>query len=394
MKTGGTDGFGGGGGGGGSGSLLGAGDEFSARGRWRRFRRALFAAVCVMGVVVLMILTVGDDVDQGNLKAIAALALLWTAATSFVWWRADGEGFAALLVRRTFRRAVFRAALVPVYLGFVAFWLASYAHFEGSDEFSTTNPATDAEHFQTYGDLRTWLLLAGIALGLVEPLLWRAWARSRPVRDELPRALEQKAYLDSRPRWIADKNGSARVVGAVGRPLDPVVRKRAEQPSSNPIEVRPSSSDVRAGQRRLVEGRRRAEGWWTYVALAWDGTALTVTDAWCDVQDLPLSRIDGETTHIVEIVWSGVRREGYEALDVTRSGGYDWILFLDRLGRQYARMPSLGFTSEHIARIAGAAGLRYSQYEFGEWPGRNLGRGKPGIRLFPPTHATMVLGIR
>lgn len=62
----------------------------------------------------------------------------------FVWRRAEGEGFAALLLRRRFRRTVHRSALVLIYLGFIAFWLASYAYSEATDEFATANPATGA----------------------------------------------------------------------------------------------------------------------------------------------------------------------------------------------------------------------------------------------------------
>lgn len=386
------DGAGGTGGGGGFGSLLGAGtDDFSGRrGRWRkRFRRALPAIVCVVGVVVLLVSTVGDDVDQGNLKGIPALALLWTAATYFLWRRADGEGFAALLLRRRFRRAVYRCALVLIYLGFVAFWLASYAHFEATDEFATTNLATDTSHFQTYGDLRTWLMLAGVALALVEePLLWRAWPRS--AHAALHSALVQKAYAEAKPEWIARKYGFDPGVGAVGRP-NAVVSKPAKEPGSAPLQMRPTRTDARHGQRLRAEDKRWAENWWTNALLDWDGEKLTVTDAGGIRRDLPLQRADGDATHIAEIVWSGVRREGYETLDVTRSLEHDWIFFLDAAGRQYARMPGLGFTSERVVRIAQAAGLAYHRYDLGV--GALRGTSLPFL-LFPPRRETLILGIR
>ena len=50
---------------------------------------------------------------------------------------------------------------------------------------------------------------------------------------------------------------------------------------------------------------------------------------------------------------------------MTRSLQYDWILSLDGVGRQYARMPGLGFISERVVWIAQAAGLEYHRYELG-----------------------------
>lgn len=149
--------------------------------RRRRWVRVLPSIVCLLGAVFLMAAIGGADVDQGNLWAIPALALAITAATLPAWWRGGSGDPWEGQARRVFRlhwRLHLRATILLGYVSLAFLWIASYAHFEGTDEYGTTNPATDVAHYNTYSTLSLWFLVAAAIPVLVSPLTWRLWPRS------------------------------------------------------------------------------------------------------------------------------------------------------------------------------------------------------------------------
>lgn len=151
--------------------------------RRARLRRASPSIVCVAGAVVLLALIGDADVDSGNLWAIPALALVWTAATVPAW-RSGGRRYGfesqALRLRRLHIRMHVRGTILLVYASLGLLWAASYAHFEWSDEYGTTNPAADSAHYSSYDAWSLWLLAAAAVPLLVLPLTWRLWPS--PVR--------------------------------------------------------------------------------------------------------------------------------------------------------------------------------------------------------------------
>jgi membrane protease YdiL (CAAX protease family) len=149
--------------------------------RRRRWVRVLPSIVCLLGAVFLMAMIGNADVDQGNLWAIPALALAITAATLPVWWRGGSgdplEGQARRVLRLHWRLHL-RASILLGYVSLVFLWIASYAHFEYTDEYDTTNPVTDGAHYDSYSTLSLWFLVAAAIPVAVSPLTWRLWPRS------------------------------------------------------------------------------------------------------------------------------------------------------------------------------------------------------------------------
>ncbi|WP_034263412.1 hypothetical protein [Actinospica robiniae] len=163
------------------GGLGSFGGELSERKRGR-LRRASPSIACLVGAVVLLALIGDADVDSGNLWAIPALALMWTAVTIPAWRRGGGPrdafGPQALRLRRLHTRVHFRATILLAYASLALLWVASYAHFEWSDEYDTTNPATDSAHYSSYAGWSLWLLAAAAVPLLVQPLTWQLWPRA------------------------------------------------------------------------------------------------------------------------------------------------------------------------------------------------------------------------
>lgn len=145
-----------------------------------RLRRTLPSIVCVLGAIVLLALIGDADVDSGNLWAIPALALVWTAVTIPAWRRGGGGprdafGPMAFRMRRLHTRVHFRATILLAYASLGMLWAASYAHFEWSDEYDTTNLSTDSAHYSTYAGWSLWLLAAAAVPLLLQPLTWQLW---------------------------------------------------------------------------------------------------------------------------------------------------------------------------------------------------------------------------
>lgn len=151
--------------------------------RWGRLRRATPSIICAAGAVVLLACIGDADVDSGNLWAIPAAALVWTAVTVPAW-RSGGRRYGfegqALRLRRLHTRIHVRATILLVYASLGLLWAASYAHFEWSDEYDNTNSAVDSSHYSTYNGWSLWLLAAAAVPLLVIPLTWRLWPS--PVR--------------------------------------------------------------------------------------------------------------------------------------------------------------------------------------------------------------------
>jgi hypothetical protein len=164
-----------------------------------RLARATPSVVCVLGAVVLMAMIGGSDVDQGNLYAIPAATLAWTAVTFPVWYRGVARSQAegrARRVLRLHRRVHLRVGLVLLYASAVLLWMASYAHFEGSDEYSTTSNSADTAHYNTYSGWSLWLFLAALLVVLMTPLTWR-------LRPRSVRMAAREALLSARQDRIA-----------------------------------------------------------------------------------------------------------------------------------------------------------------------------------------------
>ena len=97
---------------------------------------------------------------------------------------------------RVFRlhwRLHLRATILLGYVSLVFLWIASYAHFEYTDHYNTTNPVTDGARYDTYSTLSLWFLVAAAIPVLVSPLTWRLWPRS--VRMEVRATRAQAKYV-------------------------------------------------------------------------------------------------------------------------------------------------------------------------------------------------------
>jgi membrane protease YdiL (CAAX protease family) len=176
--------------------------------RQRRWLRVLPSIVCVLGAVFLMAMIGGADVDRGNLWAIPALALAITAATIPVWWRGRPRGAWEGQAMRVFRlhwRLHLRATILLGYVSLMFLWIASYAHFEYTDQYGTTNPVTDSAHYDTYSTLSLWFLAAAAIPVVVSPLTWRLWPRSVRMAVREARA-EAKFVLGKAPTPIYPPN--------------------------------------------------------------------------------------------------------------------------------------------------------------------------------------------
>lgn len=176
--------------------------------RRRRWLRVLPSIVCLLGAVFLMAMIGDADVDRGNLWAIPALALAITAATIPVW-RRGGSGDQwegqAMRVFRLHWRLHLRATILLGYVSLVFLWIASYAHFEYTDQYNTTNPVTDGAHYNTYSTLSLWFLVAAAAPVVVSPLTWRLWPRSVRMAVRETRA-EARYVLGKAPTPIYPRN--------------------------------------------------------------------------------------------------------------------------------------------------------------------------------------------
>ena len=167
-----------------------------------RLRRVVPSILCLLGAIVLLALIGDADVDSGNLWAIPALALVWTAVTIPAWRSGrsprDAFGGQALRMRRLHNRLHFRATILLVYASLAMLWAASYAHFEWSDEYDTTNFATDSAHYSSYAGWSLWLLVAAAIPLLLQPITWRLWPTPVRLAVREAKAAARDAKLNAR----------------------------------------------------------------------------------------------------------------------------------------------------------------------------------------------------
>jgi hypothetical protein len=144
---------------------------------------------------------IGDaDVDTGNLFAIPAGALAFTAVTLPAWRRGrSGRTLdePPMRVLRLHWRLHLRASIVLFYAGLVPLWIASYAHYESTDQYSITNVATDTARYNTYSTWSMWLLIAAAIPVVVSPLTWRLWPA--PVRKAVREARAARIFFQPAP---------------------------------------------------------------------------------------------------------------------------------------------------------------------------------------------------
>jgi hypothetical protein len=336
-------------------SLSGASEGVRALGR-RGFRvssrvlRVLPQALCGLAAIVAFRLGGGWDVVGGCLG--------WTAVTGNLWRAGGGAGFGSVLVRRRARRVACRVGIVLVYAGICAVSVAA---------------------------VRDGLLAGAVGVVLVEPVVWRAYPG--PLRDAYQRARIQMAVAEAEPKWLGQRYGFDPGQGAVGRP-GPVDFLEPSLPGG-PMTQRPSVPVAEATGGLLASEAAGLATWWRYGRIAWDGAVLSVTDAHIQTTVLPLHRDDGAPDHVAEIVWCSIYRSewsGTAAASLRRNR----VLFLDTAGRQYARIPSLGFKPDQIRLIAQEAGLTYREYSIGVGSYRLAGL---DALLFPPRRDTLVVRI-
>lgn len=166
----------------------------------RRFRRAAPSILCVVLAVILMAMIGDADVDTGNLWAIPAGALFFTAVTIPAWRRGGPENTLdgqAMRVLRLHWRLHLRASIVLFYVGMVLLWIASYAHYEYSDQYSTTDPVTDSARYNTFSSWSLWFLVAAAIPVLISPLTWRLWPAS--IRMAVREARAARYSFQPRP---------------------------------------------------------------------------------------------------------------------------------------------------------------------------------------------------
>jgi hypothetical protein len=343
-------------------SFIGASDTAGAlgrrRSRWRsKLRRYLPQALSAVGAITTFWLVGSHHVSHG--WAILPACLAWTAVTAHLWRAAEEAGSGSVLARRRARRVVYRAGIVLVYAAICTTSLAA---------------------------VRDGLLAAAAALALAEPLIWRAYPRQ--LRDAYRRVRIQIAVMEAEPRWLGQSHGFDPGQGAVGRPgaadsLEPST-------PTGPLTQRPTAETAQATDSLLDDESADLPTWWRYAKIVWDGSTLSVTDARIRTTTLPLHRDDGARDHVAEIAWCGIFRTQRTGT-VAASLRSDSILFLDADGRQYARMPALGFRPRQIKLLAQAAGLPYHEY--------TIGVGSYGLTgldalLFPPRPDTLIMNIR
>jgi hypothetical protein len=343
-------------------SSTGASSDVRRPGRWGlrrppRLRRFLPEVLAGLGAVAVFWL-VGDRV-LGHGWEVAAGCLAWTTVTAHLWRAAEGGGFGSVFARRRARRVVYRVGIVLVYGGICAASVAG---------------------------LSDGLLGGAVVLALAEPLIWRVYPSG--LREGYRRVRIQIAVAEAEPRWLGQRHGFDPEQGAVGRP-GPADSVEPGLPGE-PMTQRPTVEVAEARDGLLVSESIGLATWWQYGRVAWDGSLLSVTDAHIQTTVLPLHRDDGAEDHVAEIVWCGIYRSEWSGT-VAGSLRANQILFLDATGRQYARMPALGFQPRQIKLIAKAAGLRYNEYSIGVG---SYGLNGLNALLFPSRRDTMIVSFR
>lgn len=364
----------------------------------KRFRRVLpgrlrrwLPSITLLALAVALIAStqssgdVNRNVDVENMWASVAFLLFFAGATAWVWRKARGEGFEALRWRRLHRRIFWRAAALCLMGSMAALWWVAFWQWNADHAVNVADLpgwAADDGHARFFRGLAGWSAFAALPLVAAEPFAWRLWPKA--LRMAARRAQVAKRLSDRSRITPLELDPSC---GAVGRPraIDAV---QAREPSRETHRVTPR------GTRMAGWSRFAVDNWRHNAAIAWDGSALTLTDgrgrtfsfsvaAACD--EVPGQDRDARRT-VVELVWFTEQRF-YRAGSTTRGDGVkSRILLLDAEGRRIAEMPAAGLSASRIADLARACGLPFAAYD--------LGTAREGERmanrlLFPRTRRTV-----
>lgn len=365
--------------------------------RLARFRRWFLSLGLVVGGFVLIAATQsGADADVENLWLPPALALMVCGATAWTWRRTEGGGFEALRWRRLHRRVFWRAATLSLLGGLAALWLVAFWQWRADTSpggFEQPTWDSDNGHAAFFGSVSAWLSAAAPALVLAEPFVWRLWPRQLRQAVRRAKTAEILAHRRYGTRLMLDPGA-----GAAGRP-EPILTVKAGEPDSHAYAITPQ------GRQPADWPRAAARDWWRHARLAWDGSALVVTDGQLNSWTFPAvttpadagteggSGRDGSGKDAGSIEGSGIDRvaELVWFTEDVRSWRvplwqHEQILLLDRAGRRIAELPMTGFTAKATAQIAEAAGLPFSAYDLGSVR-RDESPAHP--MLFPRTRRTV-----
>lgn len=326
-----------------------------------RLRRWLVPlALAGSGFVVIAATQTGTDADVENMWLPLALALMACAATAWVWRRAEGGGFEALRWRRLHRRVLWRAAALSLLGGLAALWLVAFWNWRADNALGGLDlPTWDADngHAAFFRGVSAWLSAAAPALFLAEPFVWRLWPRS--LRQAVRRARTAEVLANRRygTHLMVDP-----ALGAAGRP-EPTLAVKAGASSPLPHAAMPH------GRQPADWTRTEASEWWQHAKLAWDGSALVVTNgqriSWTFpalITSADAGSADGSgPDRVAELVWFTEETASWGVLTWQR----EQVLLLDEDGRRIAELPAAGLALEAVARIAEAAGLPFAAYDLG-----------------------------
>lgn len=329
-------------------------------GRLRRWSLSLVPIICA--VVIISATQSGGNVDVENLWASAAFLLFAAGATAFVWRRVRNDDFEALRWRRLHRRVFWRAAVLTLLAGLVCLGLVAFWQWRADDSLGTFQLPTwaaDEGHAAFFRGLATWLPAAVVPIVFVEPLVWRLWPRL--VRSAVRRARVAKILS-------ADRRYSTRLdldpgLGAAGRPRA-VGSAPSGEPDGQPHRITPH------GSRPMDWPRTATDAWWHNAAIAWDGSALTLTDGQSRTYVFSVARPgsvapEGRRRPVAELVWFSEDLSPLYRYGSTTRRHVRCVLLLDVNGRRVAELPAAGFAPHDVARVAQAAGLPFAAYDLG-----------------------------
>lgn len=326
-----------------------------------RLRRWLVPLALVgSGFAVIAATQTGTDADVENLWLPLALALMTCGVTAWVWRRAEGGGFEALRWRRLHRRVLWRAATLSLLGGLAALWLVAFWNWRADNALGGFDLSTwdgDNGHAAFFRGVSAWLSAVAPALFLAEPIVWRLWPRS--LRQAVRRAKTAEVLANRRygTHLMVDP-----ALGAAGRP-EPTLAVKAGAPSRLPRAATPH------GRQPADWTTAEASEWWQHAELAWDGSALVVTDGQRNARTFPAltTPVDAGSDdgsgpgRVAELVWFTEETASWNILTWQR----EQVLLLDEGGRRIAELPAAGLTAEAVARIAEAAGLPFAAYDLG-----------------------------
>lgn len=327
-----------------------------------RLRRWSVALVPMIGASIILATTQSSsNADVENLWASAAFVLFVGGATAWVWRKVRDDDFEALRWRRLHRRAFWRAAVLALLAGLVCLGLVAFWEWLADKALGTSDLpvwAADEGHAAFFRGLATWLPAATVPLVLIEPVVWRLWPRTVQAAVRRARVAEMLAP-DRRYSTRRDFDHS---IAATGRPRASESRPRRE-PSGQPHRIVPRSKQPTRPPGAAVDA------WWRNAAIAWDGSALTLTDGQGRTHAFAVARPGNVERHaryrrqpVAELVWFAEDVTPSDSEPARRMGR---VLLLDADGWRVAEISTTGFTRHDVVDVARAAGLPFAAYTFG-----------------------------